>query len=252
VRIFSSTGEASNSYDYLYLMSLANYQAPVIEYCGGTEIGGGHLTGTVLQPASPATFTTPAMGLDFVLMREDGVVAGPGMGEMYLVPPSIGLSQRLLHRDHDAEYYADCPAGPGGVTLRRHGDEVERLPQGFYLAQGRADDTMNLGGIKVSSIELERVMNKDLHVFETAAVGIAPASGGAQQLVVFVVPAPGLPSVDQAGLKAALQARIKSELNPLFRIHELVVVETLPRTASNKVMRRSLRSEFEALRTATV
>ena len=37
----------------------------------------------------------------------------------------------------------------GGCLLRRHGDEVERLPGGFYAAHGRCDDTMNLGGIKV-------------------------------------------------------------------------------------------------------
>lgn len=35
------------------------------------------------------------------------------------------------------------------TQLRRHGDEVARLPGGFYRALGRADDTMNLGGIKV-------------------------------------------------------------------------------------------------------
>jgi hypothetical protein len=41
--------------------------------------------------------------------------------------------------------------GMGGVQgpLRRHGDEVERLPGGFFVAHGRCDDTMNLGGIKV-------------------------------------------------------------------------------------------------------
>ena len=35
------------------------------------------------------------------------------------------------------------------MRLRRHGDEVARLPGGYYRALGRADDTMNLGGIKV-------------------------------------------------------------------------------------------------------
>jgi acyl-coenzyme A synthetase/AMP-(fatty) acid ligase len=35
-------------------------------------------------------------------------------------------------------------------TLRRHGDEIERTVGGFYRAHGRVDDTMNLGGIKVS------------------------------------------------------------------------------------------------------
>ncbi len=41
--------------------------------------------------------------------------------------------------------------GVSGVQgpLRRHGDEVERLPGGFFVAHGRCDDTMNLGGIKV-------------------------------------------------------------------------------------------------------
>jgi acetyl-CoA synthetase len=35
------------------------------------------------------------------------------------------------------------------MQLRRHGDEFERLPNGYYRALGRCDDTMNLGGIKV-------------------------------------------------------------------------------------------------------
>ncbi len=61
-RLFSSTGEPSNQEDYLWLMSRNGYRAPVIEYLGGTEIGGGHLTGTVVQTASPATFTTPLSG----------------------------------------------------------------------------------------------------------------------------------------------------------------------------------------------
>ena len=29
---------------------------------------------------------------------------------------------------------------------------MERLPNGYYVAHGRSDDTMNLGGIKVSLI----------------------------------------------------------------------------------------------------
>lgn len=33
--------------------------------------------------------------------------------------------------------------------LRRHGDIVKRTVGGYFNVQGRADDTMNLGGIKV-------------------------------------------------------------------------------------------------------
>lgn len=245
VRVFSSTGEASNVEDYLWLMSTAGYRAPVIEYCGGTEIGGGHVTGSVLQPQSPATFSTPALGLDFVVLdHETGKpVEENRMGEIFLVPPSVGLSQTLLNRNHHQEYYAGLPKGPHGETLRKHGDEVERLPGGYWRAHGRADDTMNLGGIKVSSLELERVMDKHPRVYQSAAVAVIPPEGGADLLVAFVVPAPG-EKPERKPLQKELQDLVKKELNPLYRIHDVVLVDALPRTASNKILRRELRKQY--------
>ena len=242
VRVFSSTGEASNPEDYLWLMSLADYRAPVVEYLGGTEIGGGHITGTVVQPASPATFTTPALGLDFVVLDEAGrpVREGEG-GELFLIPPALGSSQSLLNADHHEVYYEGCPRGPGGAVLRRHGDQVARLPGGYYRALGRADDTMNLGGIKVSSVELERAVNEHPAVYESAAVGVPAPGGGAERLVVFVVT--GRP-VDREALREELQSAIAAALNPLFKVHDVDVVEALPRTASNKIMRRQLRARY--------
>lgn len=38
-------------------------------------------------------------------------------------------------------------------VLRRHGDIIKRTVGGYIIVQGRADDTMNLGGIKVSHRE---------------------------------------------------------------------------------------------------
>lgn len=47
----------------------------------------------------------------------------------------------------------DMASLPGSqAPLRRHGDEFERLPNGYYRALGRCDDTMNLGGIKVGAL----------------------------------------------------------------------------------------------------
>jgi acetyl-CoA synthetase len=242
INTFSSTGEPSNRHDYLWLMSLTDYRAPIIEYCGGTEIGGGHVTGTVVQPASPATFTTPALGLDLVILDEDGEPVAEGEeGELFLVPPSIGLSQSLLNRDHEAVYYEGCPSGPNGEVLRRHGDQVAKLPGGYFAAQGRADDTMNLGGIKVSSLELERVLEHHPAVYEAAAVAVQPAGEGAEKLVVFAALSE---EAAQDELQRELGKAIAKELNPLFKIHDLVVVDSLPRTASNKLMRRELRRRY--------
>ena len=42
-------------------MAMAGYK-PVIEMCGGTEIGGGFIAGSMLQPQSPSTFSMPSLG----------------------------------------------------------------------------------------------------------------------------------------------------------------------------------------------
>jgi len=238
IELFSSTGECSNENDMLWLMSRAGYR-PVIEYCGGTEIGGGYLTGTVVQAAVPAAFATPAMGLDMVILDEAGEEAETG--EVYLVPPSIGFSSRLLNRDHHEVYFADVPEDAAGRTLRRHGDQIERLPGGFFRAHGRADDTMNLGGIKTSSAEIERVLEEISDIDEAAAIAVSPEGGGPSQLIVFAVM---LVERDRDSLFAELREAIRVKLNPLFKIHEVVVLDALPRTASGKVMRRVLRRRY--------
>jgi acetyl-CoA synthetase len=240
IKVFSSTGEASNARDYLYLMSLANYR-PVIEYCGGTEIGGGYVSGTVVQPASPSTFSTPSLGLVMYLLDEDAKEAVNG--EVFLVPPSIGLSTSLLNRDHHEVYFADTPKGPKGETLRRHGDQMEWLDGGYSRCQGRADDTMNLGGIKVSSAEIERAVSGVDGLVETAAIAFDPPDGGPSLLVIYAVRDPGV-SIDAPALRMAMHKAISKNLNPLFKIHDVVTIDALPRTASNKVMRRVLRDRY--------
>lgn len=236
IKAFSSTGECSNPQDMLYLMSLAGYK-PVIEYCGGTEIGGSYITGTLVQPCSPSMFTTPVLGLDVVIFDTDGHPADKG--EVFIIPPSIGLSTELLNKDHHQVYFANTPS----PTLRRHGDQMERLPNGYYRVHGRVDDTMNLGGIKVSSAEIERVLNTEVGICETAAIAFSSSEGGPSQLVIYAVVTSDFDQ-SKAALMTSLQGKIKQHLNPLFKISDVVIVDTLPRTASNKVMRRLLRDKY--------
>ena len=246
IRAFSSTGECSNPEEMLYLMSLAGYR-PVIEYCGGTEIGGGYITGTRVQPAAPSTFTTPALGLNVLLFDDDGNPADNG--EVFIIPPSLGLSTSLLNADHNEVYFAGTPRS----DLRRHGDAIERLGNGFetepwlmgakYRVHGRVDDTMNLSGIKVSSAEIEEVLNVVDGIQETAAVAVSPKDGGPSQLVIYAVLRQSASEPIKQEIHGALQAELSAHLNPLFRIRDIVFVDALPRTASNKVMRRLLRDQ---------
>lgn len=245
IRVFSSTGESSQKEDYFYLSWLAGFK-PIIEYCGGTEIGGGYISSTVIEPNAPATFTGPAIGLDFEIRDEQGGLADEG--ELWIVPPSVGLSQSLLNRDHFETYYADTPRGERDRVLRRHGDYFRRLPGGYYEAGGRTDDTMNLGGIKVSSLELERVINAVPGVSESAAIACS-TEGGPESLVVFLVTV-GESSVAAQTWRERLNLALREQLNPLFKVWDVQLIPALPRTASNKILRRDLRQKWQADRAA--
>jgi len=244
IRLFSSTGECSNPQDMRYLSQLSGGK-PVIEYCGGTEIGGGYVTSTLVHPNIPSLFSAPTLGTAFVLLDEQGRCSD--LGEVFLVPPAIGFSRRLLNRDHQKTYYEGAPAGPHGEPLRRHGDELQALPGGYFRVLGRTDDSMNLGGIKIDTMEIERVLVGVDGACEVAAVAIPPSGGGPNRLVLFVVLENSTQRVEAERLRAAMQQAIKTKLNPLFRIYDIRIVRELPRTASGKVMRRQLRASYDNL-----
>lgn len=238
IKCFSSTGEVSNSEEMQYLMNLAGNK-PVIEYCGGTEIGGGYIASTVVQPNIASTFSTQTLGGSFVLLNEEHQEAE--RGELFLIPPILGISTQLLNKNHQKVYYEGVP--DYSSRLRRHGDELMRLENGYYKTLGRVDDAMNLGGIKVSATQIEMVINKLPFVKESAAIAVAPLEGGPSLLVVFYVA-----NENNSNAKTYLkevQKQVRLKLNPLFKVTDLVSIDQLPRTASNKVMRRKLRDEYK-------
>ena len=247
IKLFSSTGECSNPDDMRWLMAQAGGK-PVIEYCGGTEIGGGYITGTVTKPCLPGTFNTPSLGLDFVILDVHGQPANAG--ELFIVPPSIGLSTSLLNQKHDEIYFSGAPKSFDGKTLRRHGDQMQKLDHGYWCARGRADDTMNLGGIKVSSVAIEEVLQSIPGVREVAAIAVSPGDGPSQ-LVIFAAYSysNGL-DLNEHELMNCMQKTIKRDLNPLFKIHDMVLLDALPRTESKKVVRRVLRDQWDFINRA--
>lgn len=238
IKCFSSTGEASSPDEMSYLMDLAGNK-PVIEYCGGTEIGGGYISSTMVQPNIPSTFSSPTLGTSFLLLDDEGQETTEG--ELFIIPPIPGLSLTLLNRNHHDVYFKGTPRHQG-VPLRRHGDRLRRLENGYFKAGGRADDAMNLGGIKISSLQIESVLNQLDFVKESAAVGVDPDGGGPTELHVFAVCHPSDYNNEEQLAKA--RSLVRSTLNPLFKISGWHRVELLPRTASGKVMRRKLRNKI--------
>jgi fatty-acyl-CoA synthase len=121
------------------------------------------------------------------------------------------------------------------------GDLGYRSETGRLSFVDRVKDTVNVGGEKVSSREVEEVIYKLPGVQECAVIGV-PDPRFNEAVVAVVVPKDGAtvtPDGVQAHVRAAL-ARFKA---PKF----VIIAESLPKNASGKILKRDLRDQYQAV-----
>ncbi|MGE3713378.1 MAG: AMP-binding protein [Alphaproteobacteria bacterium] len=248
VDCFSSTGSPSNAQNYHFLMSQVEGFAPVIEYMGGTEIGGGYLSSSVLHPASPSCFTTATLGTDIFVAPEAN--EDMGKGEVFIVMrngpgecPPMGLSTELMNFNHHDKYFSRGLRSSEGYLLREHGDVIVTREDGFIMSNGRADDGINLNGIKTSSLDIENYIKSAQieGLKEVAAIAVRPPKGGEDWLVIF---ATAQPEITSMSLRKHMRDAIKRYNPQLAKIHDVVLIEKMPLTATGKLRRRWLQDTY--------
>ncbi|MFP4125277.1 MAG: AMP-binding protein [Alphaproteobacteria bacterium] len=123
------------------------------------------------------------------------------------------------------------------------GDTGRMDPEGYVTFLGRDDDLINAAGWRIGPAELEAVIGEHPEVAQVAVVGVPdPARGEA--VVACVVPR-------RAGaggevLARELHLRAREAVGPHAAPREIVFRESLPLTATGKVLRRDLRAMLAA------
>jgi o-succinylbenzoate---CoA ligase len=127
---------------------------------------------------------------------------------------------------------ADPKAADGWLAT---GDSGAIGPDGRLTVFGRMDDVVVTGGEKVWPDEVERALRACPAVAEVAVAG-RPDDEWGQRVVAFVVPADAKapPTLDE--LRVAVREAMPAYAAP----KEVVLVESLPRTALGKVRRDAL------------
>ncbi len=106
---------------------------------------------------------------------------------------------------------------------------------GYLYLEGRRDDMIISGGINVMPARVEEVLLAHSGVAECAVVGVPDAEWG-ERVQAFIVR--GDPALQAATLDLHVRS---SDLSPYQRPRVYTFVSELPRTSTNKVLRRVLR-----------
>ena len=238
LRLLGSTGEPWNPEPWLWLFEqVGRRRCPILNYTGGTEIAGGILGCTVLQPQKPMVFTGPVLGMDADVYDDTGQSVRGAVGELVVRQPWPGMT-RGFWRDPDRYLETYWPRWPG---IWVHGDWAKIDQDGFWYILGRSDDTIKVAGKRVGPAEVESAVAAHPAVAEAAAIGVPDEVKG-EAVVCFAVLRPDAERSEE--LRAAIKRQVVDLLGKALEPKEVKFVNDLPKTRNAKIMRRVIRAAY--------
>ncbi|WP_457512271.1 AMP-binding protein [Streptomyces sp. TE33382] len=209
------------------------FQAELLNGLGATEVLY-IVVGTPPGKKCPGTFGLPVRGITATVRAADGTPVADGEGgRLHIIGPTVALG--YIGRPKSAAVtFAD-----GGAYT---GDVVRRAPDGTFTHLCRVDDLLNLGGYKVVPSEIESVIRSAEGVQDCVVVGGRDADG-LEQAVAYLVARPGS---DQAVVRRAVIAAIRSGLAAHKRPGRLEFLDELPTTSTGKLAVFELRKAAQS------
>ncbi len=240
LRLLGTVGEPINPETWLwYHRVVGQGRCPIVDTWWQTETGGVMITplpGAIAQ--KPGSATLPFFGVEPTVVDDKGnVLEGATTGNLCLPRPWPGI-MRGVYGDADRFRQTYFSTFPGRYFT---GD-------GYYWITGRVDDVINVSGHRLGTAEIESALVSHSSVAEAAVVGF-PHDIKGQGIYAYVTLKQGIAPSEE--LRKELVAHVRKHIGPLATPDVIHWAPGLPKTRSDKIMRRILRKiaadEFETL-----
>ncbi|HEX6219755.1 MAG TPA: AMP-binding protein [Acidimicrobiia bacterium] len=236
LRLFGSTGEPWNPEPWWWLFrDVGEGKRPIMNISGGTEVGACILSTNLLQGLKPTALGKPALGMDADVYDDNGNPVRGEVGELVIRGSWPGMTRGFWGEPE--RYIATYWSRFDDTWV--HGDWASVDDDGFWYLHGRSDDTLNIAGKRIGPAEIESVAVALDEVVMAAAIG-TPDEVKGETIALFLVPAPGVEPGDE--LTGKVMAACDAALGKAFRPSSVSWVEDLPRTRSQKIMRRVVKA----------
>jgi acyl-CoA synthetase (AMP-forming)/AMP-acid ligase II len=217
---------------------LRRWPGGLTEYFGMTEGGCTFVLYAHERPDKLHTVGQPAPGGEFRLLDDEGRdVARGEIGE--IVGRSLSMMTGYLNQPEKTAAFEW--RDEAGRRFFRSGD-VGRLDEdGFLVLMDRKKDMIISGGFNVYPSDIEAELMRNEAILEAAVVGVPSRAWGETPIgVVALKPGAGAAAED-------LRAWINARVGKTQRLAALQIVDSLPRSAIGKVLKRELRDQYAGL-----
>jgi acetyl-CoA synthetase len=222
-------------------------EAVIVDTWWQTETGG-FLCSTVpgVHNMKPGSAGPALPGIYPTIYDDEGVEIPVGAniaGNLCIRNPWPGIIQTIW-RDPErfvSQYYARYCRDPKSKNWRDWpyvtGDGAMQAGDGYYRILGRIDDVINVAGHRLGTKEIESAALMVPAVAEAAVVPVAdPIKGKVPDIYVSLKP--GMASSKE--IANDVSAAVITEIGPIARPHQVIIVPDMPKTRSGKIMRRVL------------
>lgn len=239
VRVLGSTGEPWDPESYEWLArEVFGSRVPIINFSGGTEVGGSFLCPYPVEEIRSCSLGGPALGMDVDVVDDRAQPIRGEIGELVCRQPWPSMTRGIWNDDAEGSRYHEAYWSTFD-GLWRHGDFALVDDRGDWFILGRSDDVMNVAGKRVAPAEIESVVAVDGDVAESAVVGIPDATKGEAVWVFYVAKES---AGDEAEVAARVRGLVADGVGKPFAPSQVVRVERLPKTRSAKILRRAIRA----------
>ena len=232
-----------------YYEVVGKKEAVIVDTWWQTETGG--FIGTTLpalQPMKPGSCGPGALGINPVILDEDGeeVEAGKGSaGNICIRNPWPGFMQTIwgdpdrFVETYFAKYVKDRESTDWRDWPYFAGDGAMEAGDGYFRILGRVDDVINVAGHRLGTKELESAALTVEAVSEAAAV---PAYDEIRGRVpeMYISLKPGFEATEDVA--GQVTQTLRQIIGPIARPAYVWVTDDLPKTRSGKIMRRVIAS----------
>jgi acetyl-CoA synthetase len=204
---------------------------PINEFYGQTEANLVVAACDELMDRVPGAMGLPVPGHEVTLRDAAGEVGTGEVGEVCVRAPDP-----VMFLEYWKKPEATAKKIVGGWL--RTGDLATRDAAGQITFHARDDDVITSAGYRIGPVEIEQALTRHPDVLIAAVIG-EPDPVRTEIVVAHVVLREG---AEWSGMEQALQALVRDKVSAHCVPRRVIRAESLPMTATGKIMRRALRT----------
>ena len=239
LRLLGSVGEPIDKATWTwYFENVGKKKLPIVDTWWQTETGGILITSLPgIGPFKPAFTGLPFPGIKAGIFDANGKICKPDReGNLVILPPFSPGMLRGVYKN--SEKYLNTYWSEYGPKVYFTSDAAFKNKNGLIRIVGRVDDVIKVAGHRLTSGELEEVINFHPNIVECAVIGIPDEIKG-EALIVFAICKKN--SLSKKQMKKEIIDQIKKEIGPIAIPKQVYIIPDLPKTRSGKIMRRILK-----------